>query len=69
MYDESPDEYWVEAPDQVRNESPSLDKKNYYLTDEGIVVFYYPYELASYARYFVEILIPYSGNEWMFKFL
>ncbi len=69
MYDESPDEYWVEAPDQVRNESPSLDEKNYYLTDEGIVVFYYPYELASYARYFVEILIPYSGNEWMFKFL
>ena len=32
----------------------------FYLTDDGLVIYYPPYELSYYARGFVEFVIPYS---------
>lgn len=69
MYDEAPEEYWEDAPDIVKIDSLDLDNLNYYLTEDSICIYYFPYELGSYARGFVEIVIPYEGNEWMFRFL
>lgn len=36
------------------------DEKNFYLSNNGLVIFFPPYELSYYARGFVEFLIPYS---------
>lgn len=69
MYEESPEEYWDDAPVEVQINSLDFNSMNYYLTENSICIFYYPYELASYVRGFVDIIIPYSGNEWMFRFL
>ncbi len=44
-------------------ENPTItDAQNqyFYFTDEGIVIFYPPYELSYYARGFVEFTIPYA---------
>lgn len=69
MYDEAPDEYWEDAPYTVYNDSANINNWHYYLYEDEICIFYYPYDLGSYAREFVEIIVPYAGNEWMFSFL
>ncbi len=69
IYDEYPEEYWEDAPLTVQNRTEYFYNMDYYLTEEGICIFFYPYDLASYARGFVEFTIPYEGNEWMFEFL
>ena len=38
----------------------SIHNKNFYLSREGIVIYYPPYELSYYARGFVEFCIPYK---------
>ena len=69
MYNEGETYYWDDAYQTVINSTMDFGTMNYYLTETGICIFYYPYELASYADGFVEINIPYAGNEWMFGFL
>lgn len=69
MYEEAPDEYWEDAPYIVQEDTLNIDNMNFYLDDEGICIFYFPYDLGSYARGFVDIVIPYNGNRWMFRFL
>lgn len=38
----------------------SIHQEFFYLSDDGLVIFYPPYELSYYARGFVEFCIPYS---------
>ena len=68
MYNEAPEEYWEEAPNVVREDAQNIDNLNYFITEDSICIFYFPYDLASYARGFVEIVIPYKGNELFFDF-
>ena len=58
MYEKEPDAYWDDAVDVVR-EYASLQSP-FYLSEEGIVFYYGPYELAPYAGGFIEIVIPYN---------
>ncbi len=54
---DNPDEYsdlW-EKP-QIKESN----QKDFYVTDEGIVIFYQPYDLSYYARGFVEFTIDYE---------
>lgn len=69
MYNEGLTMYWEDSQQTVQNSLTYFDTMNYYLTDDGICIFWYPYDLASYADGFVEIFVPYAGKEWMFKFL
>lgn len=50
--------YWENAVDTVRETAGHYDM--FYLTEDGIVFYYSPYELASYAAGFQYILVPYS---------
>lgn len=59
MYEKEPDLYWPDAVDTVY-ESAGLDSP-FYLTEEGIVFFFGPYELASFAAGFQEVLVPYPA--------
>ena len=61
MYNENPDMYWENAVDYVF-EQITLDSP-FYLTGDGIAFYFGPYELASYAAGFQEILVPYSEFE------
>ena len=63
MYNKDPDMYWDDAVDTVF-EYTTLDSQ-FYLTEEGIVFYFGPYELASYAAGFQEIVVPYSA--WNMK--
>lgn len=69
MYDEAPEEYWIEAPSTVETDSADLVNFNFYITEDYVCIFYFPYELGSYARGFVEIIIPFENNEWAFSIL
>ncbi len=55
----NPEMYWGDAEEIVKSTADSY-QKGYYLTDEGVVFYYAPYELAPYAAGFVEVTIPYS---------
>lgn len=55
----NPEMYWGDALEIVKSTEDSY-QKGYYLTDEGVVFYYAPYELAPYAAGFVEVTIPYS---------
>lgn len=68
MYNEAPEEYWEDAPNVVREDALNMDNLNYYITEDSICIYYFPYDLGSYARGFVDIIIPYQGYEWMFDF-
>lgn len=61
MYDVDPDLYWDDAitivQESVDFESP------FYLKEEGLVIYFGPYELAPYAAGFVEIVVPYENLE------
>ena len=63
MYNENPDMYWEGAIDTVF-EYTTLDSP-FYLTEEGIVFYFGPYDLASFADGFQEIMVPYSA--WNLK--
>lgn len=63
MYNEDPDMYWDSAVDTVF-EYTTLNSQ-FYLNEEGIVFYFGPYDLASYAAGFQEIVVPYS--EWNLK--
>ena len=39
------------------------ENQNFYITSQGIVIFYPPYELSYYSKGFVEIEIPYKEIE------
>ncbi len=69
MFEETPEEYWPDAPETVQRYSTNFYDMNYYIMKDGINIFFYPYDLGSYARGFVDIFIPYAGNEGMFEFL
>lgn len=69
MYNEAPEEYWEDSLDIVTNDTINIDGLNYYINEDHICIYYFPYDLASYARGFVDIIIPYEGNEWMFEYI
>lgn len=69
MYNEAPEEYWEEALSIVKENALDMDSLNYYITEDSLYIFYFPYDLGSYARGFVDIVIPYLRNEWMFSFI
>ena len=61
MYDVDPELYWDGAVETVRE---SVDFESpFYLKEEGLVIYFGPYELAPYAAGFVEILVPYEDLE------
>lgn len=61
MYDVDPDLYWDDAIDIVR-ECVSLQSP-FYLKEDGLVIYFGPYDLAPYAAGFVEIVVPYDKLE------
>ena len=54
---ESPEDLEHTVADGVSYESP------FYLSEAGVVFYYAPYEIASYAEGFPEVTIPYSELE------
>ena len=69
MYEETPEEYWDDAVITLVNSSTILGEMNFYLTEDSLYIYYPPYHLGSHARDFVDIMIPYEGNENIFSFL
>ena len=61
MYDVDPLLYWDDAVESVR-ETVDFDSP-FYLTEDGLVIYYGPYNLAPYAAGFVEIVVPYEDLE------
>lgn len=59
MEAEGRDMYWDDAEQSV-HEVVSKEYTNAYLTNDGIVFYFDPYLLASYAQGFVEVEIPYE---------
>lgn len=58
MLNEEFDEGYGESCEEYIRESMDFGAA-FYLTEEGIVLYYTPYELASYADGFQEVVIPY----------
>lgn len=56
---QSPENYWEDAMDYVREEA-SFDNDDFYLTESGVVFYFEPYVLAAYANGYVEAEIPYE---------
>lgn len=67
IMDEDPGAYWGDAQSLIGDRGDDYTTIDYYLTEEGICIFFYPYDLSSYAMGFVEVVVPYVGNEWMFE--
>ncbi len=61
MYDVDPLLYWDDAVETVR-EFVDFDSP-FYLKEEGLVIYFGPYDLAPYAAGFVEIVVPYEDME------
>lgn len=55
----SPDTYWVDAMDYVKEEA-NFSNQAFYLTDEGVTFYFDPYILAAYAEGYIEVTIPYE---------
>lgn len=53
------DEYWEDAMDYVGG-AADFTNENYYLTETGVTFYFEPYELAAYARGYVEAEISYD---------
>ena len=58
MYAVDPEIYWDNAVDSVY-EWTTMESL-FYLKEEGLVIYYGPYDLASYAAGFQEIVVPYE---------
>ena len=56
---EGPELYWEEAENTV-HDVVSFYYDNAYLAEDGIVFFFEPYLLASYAQGFIDVKIPYD---------
>lgn len=54
----NPDYFWNDALDYVREETSLAS--SFYLTEEGIRFYFFPYALASYAAGFQAVTIPYE---------
>lgn len=55
-----------ESPDQFLSlwKTPEVtDDQDFYLSPDGVVIFYPPYELSYYSKGFIEIEIPYDELE------
>lgn len=63
VYEKNPDIYWENAVDCVY-EYTCMDSP-FYLTEEGIVFYFGPYELAPFSAGFQEVLVPYDA--WTLK--
>lgn len=53
-------EYYWDGYEETVKEYTNLKDAQFYLTDEGAVLYYAPYMLAAYASGFQEVTIPYS---------
>ncbi len=68
-------EGWLEAceSDEGIKESIRTEIANramnvgFYLTDDALVLFFQPYEVAPYAYGYPTVVIPYKGNEKLFR--
>lgn len=61
MYNVNPDTYWDDSVESVY-EWTTMDSA-FYLSEEGIVFYHGPYDLAPYSAWFQEIVVPYSEFE------
>lgn len=57
---ESPDDYWADAMDYVKEEA-SFDNEDFYLTENGAVFYFEPYVLAAYAYGYIEAEVSYDS--------
>lgn len=57
---ESPDDFWADAMDYVKEEA-SFENEDFYLTESGTVFYFEPYVLAAYAYGYIEAEIPYDS--------
>ena len=58
----NPDEYWEDAIETVENYD-YYDSEAFYLTQDGIICYFLPYELSYYGMGFVEAAVPYEDLE------
>lgn len=58
----NPDEYWESAIETVENYD-YYDSGAFYLTQDGIICYFLPYELSYYGMGFVEAAVPYEDLE------
>lgn len=58
MKEAAPDIYWDNAVDLVKENAGYNDM--FYLTNDGIVFYFPPYDLAAYSYGFIEVEVPYS---------
>jgi hypothetical protein len=61
MYNVDPGMYWDDSVQYVHDETDL--ESAFYLTQNGLVIYYGPYELAPYAAGFQEIVVPYDKLE------
>ena len=58
MINEEPENFWEDSVEYIYDDVSY--QSDYYLTEQGIVFYYHPYELAAYAAGFQKVTIPYS---------
>ena len=58
MINREPENFWENSVEYVYEDISF--QSDFYLTEQGIVFFYHPYELAAYAAGFQKVTIPYS---------
>lgn len=61
MYNVDPGMYWDDSVQYVHDETDL--ESAFYLTQNGLVIYYGPYDLAPYAAGFQEIVVPYDKLE------
>lgn len=59
LVEAEPEEYYANAATEVMKEDYA-SSDDYYLTENGVTFFYYPYAMSYYARGFVEVCIPFE---------
>lgn len=64
IIDENPELYFEDAKETV---AKSTDTINFYLSKDGLIFFFNPYDIAPYASGYPSSSIPFNGNETLFK--
>lgn len=59
------DYYWEDIASILQN--MSLENWNFYLTQEGLVLYFQQYEIAPYATGLPSFVLPFAGNEDLFQ--
>ncbi|OQA23903.1 MAG: hypothetical protein BWY61_01344 [Firmicutes bacterium ADurb.Bin354] len=62
-YDEYASPYFAQDPDEVYRQaydSSDVNSGNFEFAEDGVYMYYYPYDMGSYAAGFIEIFFTYD---------